>query len=145
MAKGTSSATSQVDDDFDNLPQVVMMGLMSTSDITADDIKSNIDSLFSDLYTTASDGVVLQAGLEALDGVRSTWRFIQENADELTRTGFYMQLADRILHDAATYGRDQNPRHALAIRELVFNLNFAYRQDGPTPLDLRVCDSTHST
>lgn len=127
------------DTHLDDLPQVVMMAMMSTSDVTAADIEQNIDALFDELYTTASGGLVLKAGIDALRDIRSSWRFMQENTDELTRTGFSMQLSDRILHDVSTYGLGQNPRRALAVRELVFNLNFAYSQDGPTPLDLRVC------
>lgn len=115
------------------------MAMMSTSEVTAADIKSNIDGLFHELYTTASGGLVLRAGLNALSDVRSSWRFMQENTDELTRTGFSMQLSDRILHDVSIYGLGQNSRRALALRELVFNLNYAYSQDGPTPLDLKVC------
>lgn len=139
MAHNTAPAIFYEDSHLDDLPQVVMMAMMSTSDVTADDIKQDIDALFDDLYTTASGGLVLKAGIDALNVVRSSWRFMQENMDELTRTGFSMQLSDRILHDVSMYGLDQNPRHALAVRELVFNLNFAYSQDGPTPLDLRVC------
>lgn len=145
MANDAAPATLHEDIHLDDLPQVVIMGMMSTSDVTAADINSNIDSLFDDLYTTASGGLVMQAGLAALSDVRSAWRFLQENTDELTRTGFRMQLSDRILHDASIYGLGKNPRHALAIRELVFNLNFAYSQDGPTPLDLRVCTRILST
>lgn len=123
----------------DDLPQVLTLALLTSSDVSATDIKSNIDSLFSELYTAASNGMVLQASREALDNVRSTWTFMKENTDELSRTCFSMQLVDRILHEASIYGPGQTPRNALAVLELVFNLNFAYSQDVPTPLNLRVC------
>lgn len=139
MEHNTAPAIFHEDTHLDDLPQVVMMAMMSTSDVTASDITSHIDALFDELYTNASGGLVLKAGIDALRDLRSSWRFMQENTDELTRTGFSMQLSDRILHDVSTHGLGQNPRRALALRELVFNLNFAYSQDGPTPLDLRVC------
>lgn len=139
MENDTAPATFQGDTNLDNLPHVVILGMMSTSDVTAADIASNISDIFDELYTVASDGLVEEAGLGALDGLRSTWRFMQEETDELTRTGFYMQLSDRILHDVSIYGLGQNRPRALALRELVFNLYFAYSQDGSTPLNMRVC------
>lgn len=145
MANDTAPATLLEDTHLDDLPQVVILSMMSTSDVTAADIKSDIDRVFDRLYTTASGGLVLQAGLAALDEVRSTWRFLQQNTDEFTRTGFYMQLSDRILHDASIYGLGENRRKTLAVRELVFNLNFAYSQDQPTPLNLKVCISIPPT
>lgn len=138
MANDADTPTFYEDTRFDGPPQVALVGLMSVSDVSAADIKSHLDGLFYRLFTTASNGMVLQAGLDALHGVRSTWSFMEENTDELSRTVFYMQLADRILHDASIYGLGQTHRYALAVRELVFNLNFAYRQDEPTPLNLSV-------
>lgn len=134
MADATATLITQGVTDFGDLPQAV---IMSTGDVSAEDMKSNIDLLLSELYKTASSGLVLQAGLRALHEVRSTWRFMQKNTDELTRTGFYMQLVDRILHDASIYGPRQH-HQALALQELVFNLNLAFTQDVSTPLNLRV-------
>lgn len=139
MEKATATANVQMDIHFDDEPLVAIMGMMSTTEVAAADIMSNIDRLFSELYTTASDGLVLKSGFDALSEVRSTWRFLRKNAGDLPMTCFYMVLVDRILHDASMYDREQNVRHALAVRELVVNLNLAYSQNEPTPLNLRVC------
>lgn len=144
MEIDTAPATSQVDHYSDDEPLVSIMDLISTADVTGEDIMSKIDHVFSELYTSASSGPLLGAAFDALQEVRSTWKFMGENTDELTRTCFYMQLVERILHDASISGQGQTRRHALAVRELVFNLNFAYKQDQPTPLNLRVCTRTLS-
>lgn len=144
MADDAAAATFQVDLDFDDESLVLIMGSMSTSDVRGADIIIGIDRLFDELYTSATGGTVFRAGLDALSEVRSLWRYMREQTDDLTMTCFYMLLNDRILHDASIYGRRQNLRYSWAVRELAFNLNFAYSQDEPTPFNLRVCTRTLS-
>lgn len=139
MADATTAIAVHENTDFDSISQVAMLGLMSTCDISAEDIESNIDMMFSELVTHASSGKVLEAaGLAAFTNVRDVWRLLKEEADEMTRTGFYVQLADRILHDASIYSLEKQARPAYAVREFVFNLNHAFSQDEPTPLNLKV-------
>ena len=127
------------DSQFGYLPQAVIPSLLSSSGITAKDIESDIDIIFSDLYTNSLSGSVSKAGRDALTDVRSTWKFLQANTDELTRTGYYMQLIDRILHHASIYGLTESRRPALAVRELVYNLKVGFSQDEPTLLNPEVC------
>jgi hypothetical protein len=144
MAKDTAAVHSQEDTHSEKLHQVVMSDLMSTSDIATDDTESNIDRIFSELFESASRGTVEQAGLHALDDVRDKWMFIQRDVDELTRTGFYMQLIDRVLHSASIYDLGTHLHRALAVRAVIFNLNLDLDPDGSTPVNLKVCTGTSS-
>lgn len=144
MAKDTATVHSQEDTHFEDLNQVVMTDFISTAGVTANDIKSNIDGLFSKLFESASTRTVEQAGFEALDDVRSTRMFMQRDADKPTMTVYSVQLIDRILHSASIYGLGTHLRRALAVQELVFNLNLGFNLDGSTPLNLKVCTGNFS-